>query len=102
MKDLGEVSFLLGMEIKKQIDGNIYLVQHKYLKEVLTKFAMESCRAVSTPLPPGSRLSEEDSPQSEEDQQLMATIFYRQAIGSLMYLATCTRPDIAAAVSSLQ
>ena len=31
----------------------------------------------------------------------MEGIPYRNAIGSLMYLTTCTRPDIAAAVISL-
>ena len=28
MKDLGEVTFPLGMEIEKQVDGNIHLIQH--------------------------------------------------------------------------
>ena len=31
----------------------------------------------------------------------MEGIPYRSAIGSLMYLAVCTRPDIAAAISNL-
>ena len=31
----------------------------------------------------------------------MENIPYRSAIGSLMYLATCTRPDLAAVVSEL-
>ena len=31
----------------------------------------------------------------------MEAIPYRSAIGSLMYLAVCTRPDIAAAISTL-
>ena len=62
IKNLGEVTFLLGMEIRKQVDGNIHLAQHNYLKEVLAKFETETCTVVSTPLPPGSRLSQEDSP----------------------------------------
>ena len=31
----------------------------------------------------------------------MEGVPYKSAIGSLMYLATCTRPDLAAAVSEL-
>ena len=101
MKDLGEVKFLLGMEIRKQPDGDIHLVQQKYLTDVLAKFNMTDCKAVSTPLPPGSKLSQADSPKTEADRQQMQDIPYRSAIGSLMYLAVCTRPDISAAISSL-
>ena len=90
MKDLGDVKFPLGMEIQKQTDGNIHLVQYKYLTEVLAKFEMTNCRAVSTPLPPRNRLSQDDSPQSAEQRLEMKDIPYRNAIGSLMYLAICT------------
>ena len=101
MKDLGPVKFLLGMEIRLQPNGDIHLLQEKYLGEILTKFDMNDCRAVSTPLPPGSKLSMEDSPQTAADREAMAIIPYRQVLGSLMYLATCSRPDISAAISSL-
>ena len=38
MKDLGDATFLLGMEIRRLSGGNIYLVREKYLNEVLLKF----------------------------------------------------------------
>ena len=40
-------------------------------------------------------------PSTEEEKIEMADVPYRSAIGSLMYLATCTRPDLAAAMSEL-
>ena len=101
MKDLGEVKFLLGMKIRKQPHGDIHLVQKKYLTDVLAKFEMTQCKSANTPLPPGRKLSRADSPKIEADRQLMQEIPYRSAIGSLMYLAVYTRPDISAAISSL-
>ena len=40
-------------------------------------------------------------PVTDAERVEMVDVPYRSAIGSLMYLATCTRPDIAAAVSEL-
>ena len=101
MKDLGAATFLLGMEIRRLPGGDVKLVQEKYLGEVLERFPVEGSRLASTPLPPACKLSQEDGPKSAEERRSMTQIPYRSAIGSLMYLATCTRPDIAAAVSSL-
>ena len=101
MKDLGAATFLLGMEIRRLPGGDVQLLQEKYLGEVLLRYPVVSPRATSTPLPPGCKLSQTDSPTSAPDMKTMAAIPYRSAIGSLMYLAICTRPDISAAVSCL-
>jgi hypothetical protein len=59
---------------------------------------MGDAKSVSTPLASHFRLSQEQSPQTEEEKELMARIPYASAIGSLMYAMVCTRPDIGHAV----
>ena len=76
-------------------------MQEKYLGGLLLKFQIHSSRSISTPLPVACKLSQEDSPQTAAEKEQMTLIPYRSAIGSLMYLAVCTQPDIAAAVCSL-
>lgn len=56
---------------------------------------MIDCKEASIPLPSGLKLTAEDTETSEEATP------YRELIGSLMYLAVATRPDIAHAVSAL-
>ena len=41
MKDMGEAKFLLGLEIRRQRGGNVFLVQEKHAKDLLTKFGMQ-------------------------------------------------------------
>ena len=52
----------------------------------------------SIPLTPGTKLSNSMVPATESEKKTMANIPYREAVGSLMYLMMCTRPDIASAV----
>jgi hypothetical protein len=49
----------------------------------------------------GQRLSKEDSPTTVEEKKKMAAYPYRELVGSLMYLAQCTRPDLAYATAKL-
>lgn len=101
MKDLGEAKFLLGIEIRRQPNGDVLLVQERYALDVLSRFSMSDCKSVSTPLELGTHLDLSQQPTSDAEKMSMAGVPYRSAIGSLMYLATCTRPDLAAAVSEL-
>ena len=101
MKDLGEACFLLGMEIRRLAGGDVFVVQEKYAKSVVARFGMDKSKPASTPLEPGSKLSMKQKPESEAERELMACYPYREAIGSLTYLMTVTRPDLGAAVSIL-
>ena len=56
---------------------------------------MADCKPVGTPILPGSKLSKSQSPITIEEKADMDRIPYINAIGSLLYLATISHPDIA-------
>ncbi|CAB4023506.1 Hypothetical predicted protein [Paramuricea clavata] len=97
MDDRGEVHYLLGMLIKRDRKARVTTIsQRNYVERVLSKFGMESCKPVSTPLEPGTKFSK----LSNEDEKF-DTQTYQQAIGCLTYLSVISRPDISAAVGAL-
>ena len=48
MKDLGMMHCFLGMEVWQSVDG-IFLGQGKYAVEILNRFGMMDCKAITTP-----------------------------------------------------
>ncbi|KAG5521631.1 hypothetical protein RHGRI_034005 [Rhododendron griersonianum] len=87
MKDLGTVSYFLGLEISSTSDG-YYLTQAKYASDLLSCAGITDNKTASTPLEPTTRLTPLDG------TPLPDATLYRQLVGSLVYL-TVTRPDIA-------
>ncbi|KAE8655983.1 Phosphatidylinositol/phosphatidylcholine transfer protein SFH1 [Hibiscus syriacus] len=99
MKDLGSANKILGMQIHRDISNrNIWLSQKNYLKKILSRFSMQDCKPISTPIPINFKLSSSMSPSSEEERMEMSRVPYALAVGSLMFAMICTRPDIAQAV----
>lgn len=84
-------SYFLGMEIKRNSDGSILLHQKAYIARVLKLFGMEDSKPVPTPILKPSNV--------QIDREVAITFPYREAVGTLAYLMTGTRPDIAYAVS---
>ena len=102
MKDLGAAKQILGMRIKRDTNSRTLLLsQDKYINKVLSRFNMQNAKVVITPLGVHFRLSIEQSPKTEEERAYMAKVPYASAIGSLMYVMVCTRPDIAQAVGAV-
>jgi hypothetical protein len=109
IKELGTVEWLLGMKIeRKQVYNHkrnkqlqvLSISQEQYFDKVLKKFKMDDCKTSSTP-EALERLRLTDVPNNEEEKKLMNNIPYRSAVGSLMYGALGTRPDITHAVNEV-
>uniref|UniRef100_A0A2N9EJW8 Integrase catalytic domain-containing protein n=1 Tax=Fagus sylvatica TaxID=28930 RepID=A0A2N9EJW8_FAGSY len=90
MKDLGTLSYFLGLEVTSSSDG-YYLSQAKYASDLLSKAGLTDSKTVSTPLELNVKLNTTDG------EPLSDATLYRQLVGSLIYL-TVTRPDLAYAV----
>eukprot|EP00253_Pinus_taeda_P028780 PITA_28780 len=93
MKDIGLMHYFLGLEVWQE-EGHFFLGQGKYIVDILGRFHMVDCRPMSTPMITNwKKLHASDS-------ELVDPTFYRQVIGSLMYLVN-TRPDICFAVNMM-
>ena len=62
---------------------------------------MQDSKPVKVPIPVGVKLSVEQCPKTQEEEEDMSRVPYESAVGSLMYAVVCTRPDIAHAVGVL-
>ncbi|CAI7896273.1 unnamed protein product [Closterium sp. NIES-53] len=97
-KALGDVSFYLGLHIERDVEKRcMRLHQRKYLEALAANFG-QSEGHVATPFPSGFKCvkgPEEESVGEEERRR------FHSLVGSLMYAAVNTRPDIAFATGQL-
>jgi Reverse transcriptase (RNA-dependent DNA polymerase) len=100
MKDLGEIHWLLNLKIERDWQKKTMVIsQPAYIEKIIKKFNLEDAKTYATPLDPAVKLSKDQCPSTERGKQAMSKIPYRQAIGSLIWAAVATRPDIGFAVS---
>jgi histone deacetylase 1/2 len=95
LKDLGDLHYLLGIEVKKVPDG-IILSQENYANDLLHRVNMQIGKTVDTPLSVSEKLSLTDAEVLSSDDFTN----YRSIVGALQYI-TLTRPDIAFSVNKV-
>jgi len=84
----------LGLKIFQDEKG-ISVSQTHYVDKILDRFGLSDAYAVASPGIPSQNLDDcEESPYTDPK-------IYQEMVGSLMYLATATRPDISFVVSNL-
>ncbi|UYV74313.1 hypothetical protein LAZ67_11002983 [Cordylochernes scorpioides] len=92
--------YFLGLQIYRDRTTKIlFLHQASYIERTLEHYNLLDIKLQSVPSDPYSKLTKEMCPKDDQEIEEMNKIPYRQTIGSLMYLMTGTRPDIAYAVS---
>ena len=94
MKDLEVVDVTLNIKLLREDNGGVTLLQSHYVEKVLSHFGFSDCQPTHTPYDSSVLLRK--NRRIGRDQ-----LRYSQIIGSLMYLASATRPDISFAVSKL-
>ncbi|KAK0591006.1 hypothetical protein LWI29_034346 [Acer saccharum] len=93
LKDLGSLSYFLGVEVVPHKHG-ILLSQRRYIMDLLTCTKMTGAKSVQTPIPTSPPISlHSGTPLSDPTT-------YRTVVGSLQYLSL-TRPDISYTVNKL-
>lgn len=92
------LKYFVGVEIERNRKiKETFICQRSYIDRILRRFKMEDCKPKSVPIPPGTILMCED--KTVEQSACNKAVPYREAIGSLMFLATTSRPDIMFAVN---
>lgn len=94
LKDLGDISYYLGINITKDEEGIYSINQASYIEKLLRIHGMEDAKESKVPLDVGYRKAKDDSDRIDNKT-------YQSLIGALIYIATNTRMDIAASVSIL-
>jgi hypothetical protein len=93
MKDLGEADVILNIKLIKG-KNEIILKQSHYVENIMKRFGYSDSKASPTPYDPSLKLHKNRG-------QGINQLLYSQIIGSLMYLAGATRPDISFVVNKL-
>jgi hypothetical protein len=89
MKDLGCAKCFLGLEIQRDRRAKrLWLGQTGFIQGALQTFGMTDCNPRVAPMDAGTQLTMEGEPLGPD-------VPYRALIGTLLYISTKTRPDIA-------
>ena len=95
MKDMGQLHYCLGVNIVYR-QNCIWLHQKQYITLMLRKFGLADANTVSTPADCNVKLVNNDHVSKPTEQ-----VEYQSMVGSLLYVAMGTRPDIAQAVGAV-
>ena len=100
--DLSKVCFLLGIAVTWDRTARIITLSQKaYIEKITKHLHLQDAHPVATPLDPNIILSKSLCPYTDEAKALMSHTPYLTAVGSIMYAAMGTRPNVAFAIQHL-
>jgi hypothetical protein len=89
--DLGELHWMLGIEVKHDCSGRlVHLSQHAYIEAILHHYHFADLKPLSTPMDHQVHLSSDQAPASTAECAMMHDIPYHEAVGALNWAALAT------------
>jgi hypothetical protein len=101
---LGEPKLIVGIAIHRdRAKRTISLSQTTLIDKIILAYGQKDAISAKTPIVFGAQLVKPDpqTPLDEDERERLAALPYRSLVGSLMYVASGSRPDIMFAVSKL-
>ena len=95
MKNLGELHYFLNVKVtQNHEEGNVWIGQPTFAESIPTKYGMDEAKPVKTPGCVSTKLV-----KATEECELADQCLYQSEVGSLLYLSTRSRSNIAFSVS---
>lgn len=96
-RDLGDVSYFLGFQVVRNRSAKtMWIGQSKLIIDTLQRYQLDTTNPTVLPMDAGLKMR-----SCTDDVDTATDKPYREVVGSLLYLASCTRPDIAYVVGVL-
>ncbi|GKE69730.1 retrotransposon protein, putative, ty1-copia subclass, partial [Tanacetum coccineum] len=96
MKNLGEAAYIIGIKIYRDRSKRLIgLYQSAYIEKILKRYYMENSKRGSIPMQEILKLSKSQGTSTPAEVKRMHNVRYASAMGSIMYVVRCTRPDVA-------
>ena len=86
LKDLGDLHYLLGIEVHRLVDVSLLLSQQKYIEDLLQRSKMDKAKGIAAPMVSGLNVSKHGS------DPMTYRSLYRLIMGALQY-AIVTKPN---------
>jgi len=96
MCDLGTAKRIQGIEIERTKDGGFSSCQRSYINTIIRRFGLLEAKPAKSPLDPQTDLANSHCEDKSANRKE-----YLSMVGSLMYAALGSRPDIAFSVTAL-
>ncbi|GJW17454.1 retrotransposon protein, putative, ty1-copia subclass [Tanacetum coccineum] len=96
MKYLGEAAFILGIKIYRDRSKRLIRIgQNAYMDKILKRYKMDNSKRDHIPMQERLDLNKTQGALTPKEVKCMQNVPYALAMGSIMYVVRCTRPNVA-------
>ena len=100
ISDMADISWYLSFEVKCDRNARMISInQRRYIESIAERYGLSDAKPVATPVEPGLLLDQHADGGTETTHHIAVPIPYAEAVGSILWAAMVSRPDVMFAIS---